>query len=181
MRKNGPGTSGRSAGARISVRRLSAKSGSARRGHGPQRIGDQIKPRSVLPPAGVLTSLTVLMLAAPAAAQTRRWEKRFVVAGKPIIILHNPSGRIHVRPSDRNEVLVSAQYSGSRVVIASEQADNRVEVAVHLTGPQGSSPTDLRADFEIVVPTEAELQVRTDSGSVVIESVHGDMSFDTVT
>jgi len=140
-----------------------------------------MKTRSVLPAAGVLTALTVLMLAAPAAAQTRRWEKRFVVAGKPIIILHNPSGRIHVRASDRNEVLVSAQYSGSRVVIASEQADNRVEVAVHLTGPQGSSPTDLRADFEIVVPTEAELQVRTDSGSVVIESVHGDMSFDTVT
>ena len=29
-------------------------------------------------------------------------------------------------------------------------------------------------------PTETELQVRTDSGNVTVESVHGDMSFDTV-
>ena len=66
--------------------------------------------RSVLPAAGVLTTLTVLMLVTPAAAQTRRWEKRFIVDGKPVIILRNPNGRIHVKASDRNEVLVSAQY-----------------------------------------------------------------------
>ena len=70
--------------------------------------------------------------------------------------------------------------SGSRIVIEAEQADNRVELVTHLAGPQTSSPADLRVDFEITVPTEAELQVRTDSGSVVVESVHGDMSFDTV-
>jgi hypothetical protein len=139
-----------------------------------------MKTRSVLPAAGVLTTLTVLMLLTPAAAQTRRWEKRFVVDGKPVIILRNPSGRIHVKASDRNEVLVSAQYTGTRIVIESEQADNRVEMVTHLAGPQTTSPADLRADFEITVPIEAELQVRTDSGSVVVESVHGDMSFDTV-
>jgi hypothetical protein len=136
--------------------------------------------RSVLPAAGVLTALTILMLVTPAAAQTRRWDKRFVVDGKPVIILRNPSGRIHVRASDRNEVLVSAQYSGGMVIDA-EQADNRVELVTRLAGPSSaSSPADLRADFEITVPIEAELQVRTDSGSVVVESVHGDMSFDTV-
>lgn len=137
--------------------------------------------RSVLPAAGVLSTLTLLMLVTPAAAQTHRWEKRFVVDGKPVVILRNPNGRIHVKASDRNEVLFSAQYSGSRIVIEAEQADNRVEMVTHLAGPSSaSSPADLRADFEITVPTEAELQVRTDSGSVVVESVHGDMSFDTV-
>lgn len=136
--------------------------------------------RSALPAAGVLTILTILMLATPAAAQTHHWDKRFVVDGKPVIILRNPNGRVHVNASDRNEVLVSVQYTGSRVVIESEQADNRVEMVTHLTGPQTTSPADLRADFEITVPIEAELQVRTDSGSVVVESVHGDMSFDTV-
>ena len=139
-----------------------------------------MKTRTDWPAAGVLTILTVLMLAAPAAAQTRRWEKRFTVSGKPVIILRNPSGRVHVKASDRNEVVVSAQLSGSRVVIEAEQADNRVELATQVVGPQPSSPADLRADFEITVPTETELQVRTDSGSVVVESVHGDMSFDTV-
>jgi hypothetical protein len=137
--------------------------------------------RSVLPAAGVLTALTVILLVAPASAQTRRWEKRFVVNGKPVVILRNPSGRIHVKASDRNEVVVVAQFSGSRVVIDAEQADNRVEMITHQAGPSSAaSPADLRADFEITVPIEAELQVRTDSGSVVVESVHGDMSFDTV-
>jgi DUF4097 and DUF4098 domain-containing protein YvlB len=136
--------------------------------------------RSVLPAAGVLTTLTVLMLVTPAAAQSRRWEKRFVVDGKPLVILRNPSGRIHVKASDRNEVLVSAQYSDSRIVVECEQADNRVDLVTRLAGPQTTSPADLRTDFEITVPIEAELQVRTDSGSVVVDSVHGDMSFDTV-
>ena len=136
--------------------------------------------RSVLPAAGVLSALTVLLLVTPVAAQSRRWEKRFVVDGKPVIILRNPSGRIHVKASDRNEVLVSAQYSDGRIVVESEQADNRVDLLTRLAGPQTTSPVEPRTDFEITVPTEAELQIRTDSGSVIVESVHGDMSFDTV-
>jgi DUF4097 and DUF4098 domain-containing protein YvlB len=136
--------------------------------------------RSLLPAAGVLTILAVLMTVTPGAAQTRKWEKRFAVNGKPVVILRNPSGRIHVKASDRNEVVVSAQLSDSRVVVETDQSDNRVELATQLTGPQTSSPADLRADFEITVPTQTELQVRTDSGSVVVESVRGDMSFDTV-
>jgi hypothetical protein len=124
-------------------------------------------------------ALSVLLLAAPAGAQTRRLEKHFPVDGKPVVILHNPSGRIHVKASNRKEVLLDAQYAGSRVVVETEQAGNRVEIVTSLTGPP-SSPADARADLDITVPTETELQVRTDSGSVTVESVHGDMSFDTV-
>jgi DUF4097 and DUF4098 domain-containing protein YvlB len=139
-----------------------------------------MKTRNFLPAAGVFTTLSVLMLVAPAAAQSRHWEKRFAIDGKPVIILRNPSGRIHVKAADRKEVLASAQLSGSRVMVESEQSGNRVEMTTELAGPQTSSPADLRADFEVTVPTESELQIRTDSGSVIIESVHGDMSFDTV-
>jgi DUF4097 and DUF4098 domain-containing protein YvlB len=140
-----------------------------------------MKTRSALPTTATrVLALSVVLLVPPLAAQTQRWDKRFVVNGKPVIILRNPNGRVHVKASDRNEVVVSAQYTGNRIVIESEQADNRVEMITHLTGPQTASSADLRTDFEIIVPIEAELQVRTDSGSVVVESVHGDMSFDTV-
>jgi Toastrack DUF4097 len=139
-----------------------------------------MKTRTVWPTAGVLTIVTLSMLVVPAGAQTRKWEKRFTVSSKPVVILRNPSGRIHVKASDRSEIVVSAQLSGSRVTVEAEQADNRVELATQVVGPQPSSPADLRADFEITVPTETELQIRTDSGSVDVESVHGDMSFDTV-
>jgi len=134
----------------------------------------------ILSPSAAAGACFLLLLAIPAHAQTRRLEKRFVVDGKPVVILHNPSGRIHVKAWDRNEVVILCQYAGSRVLVDTEQAGNRVEVATRVAGPS-SSPADLRADFEITVPTEAELQVRTDSGSVTVESVHGDMSFDTVT
>jgi DUF4097 and DUF4098 domain-containing protein YvlB len=136
--------------------------------------------RTLLPAAGALTTITVLLLASPAAGQTRRVDKRFAVDGKPVVILHNPSGRIHVKAADRNEVVLAAQYSSSRIIVETEQADNRVEISTRLAGPPSSSPADMRADLDITVPTETELQVRTDSGSVVVESVHGDMSFDTV-
>jgi DUF4097 and DUF4098 domain-containing protein YvlB len=125
-------------------------------------------------------ALSMLLLSLPAAAQSRRFEKRFVVDGKPVVILHNPSGRIHVKASDLNEVVIQAQYTSGRLLIETEQSDDRVEIVTRIAGPASSSAGDLRADFEITVPTEAELQVRTDSGSVTVESVHGDMSFDTV-
>jgi len=126
------------------------------------------------------SALSILLLSLPATAQSRRFEKRFVVDGKPVVILHNPSGRIHVKASDLNEVVIQAQYTDSRLLIETEESDDRVEVVTRVAGPASASTGDLRADFEITVPTEAELQVRTDSGSVTVESVHGDMSFDTV-
>jgi DUF4097 and DUF4098 domain-containing protein YvlB len=126
------------------------------------------------------SALCIVLLSLPAAAQSRRFERRFVVDGKPVVILHNPSGRIHVKASDLNEVVIQAQYTNSRLLIETEQSDDRVEIVTRVAGPASASTGDLRADFEITVPTEAELQVRTDSGSVTVESVHGDMSFDTV-
>jgi hypothetical protein len=133
--------------------------------------------RSASAAAGALFFLFLTLLA---SAQTRKLERRFVVDGKPVVILHNPSGRIHVKAWDRNEIVMQSQYAGSRILVDTEQAGNRVEVVTRIAGPASSTPADLRADFEITVPTEAELQVRTDSGSVTVESVHGDMSFDTV-
>jgi hypothetical protein len=130
--------------------------------------------------AAAAGALTMLLLANPAGAQTRRMEKRYTVTGKPVIIVHNPSGRIHVKAWDRNEIIILGQYPGSRVLVETEQVDNRVEVVTRVAGPPSSSPADLRTDYEITVPSETELQVRTDSGSVIVQSVHGDMSFDTV-
>ena len=41
-------------------------------------------------------------------------------------------------------------------------------------------PSDLRADFEIRVPEDAELQIHDDSGAVSVNSVLGDMNVETV-
>jgi DUF4097 and DUF4098 domain-containing protein YvlB len=130
--------------------------------------------------SGSAALASALLLASSVSAQTRRVEKRYSVTGRPVVILHNPSGHVHVKAWDKNEVVIQAQPASGRAVVETEQVDNRVEVVTRVAGPPSSSSSDLRTDYEISVPIETELQVRTDSGSVAVQSVHGDMSFDTV-
>jgi DUF4097 and DUF4098 domain-containing protein YvlB len=113
--------------------------------------------------------------ASPARAD--RIEKHFPVQNKPKITLRDSSGRIQVKSWAKNEVQV-AWLSGKNVV-ETEQAGNRVEIAVH-PGDDNSPSDAAKTDFEITVPVDSELNVRTDSGNVTVDSVHGDMTFDTV-
>ena len=124
-------------------------------------------------------TLAALLLAAPAGAQVRRIEKHFIVDDKPVVILQNPSGRIQVKAWDKHEVMIVAQSASDKVEVDTEQVDNRIDVTTQVIG-KSSAPADLNADLTVTVPTETELQVHTDSGNVTIDSVHGNMSFDTV-
>jgi DUF4097 and DUF4098 domain-containing protein YvlB len=84
-----------------------------------------------------------------------------------------------VRAWDKPEVLIVGQRGSSNVEVDTEQVGNRIEIATRVTAASANSEV-LRADYDISVPVESELQVRSDSGNVVVDSVHGDMSFDTV-
>ena len=109
-------------------------------------------------------------------------EKHFTVAGRPVVTVQNPMGRIQVKAWDRHEVLVIATHSSTRVQTSAEQVGDRIEItSTEVSGAAAAADDDLEANYEINVPTESELQVHTDSGNVTVESVHGDMSFDTVT
>jgi DUF4097 and DUF4098 domain-containing protein YvlB len=124
-------------------------------------------------------TLAVLLLAGSADAQTRRTEKHFSVVGKPVITVQNPSGHIQVKAWDKHEVMIVAEPASVNVEVDTEQAGNRIEAVTHITGVR-PAPDDVKTDYEISVPVESELQIRTDSGAVTVENVHGDMSFDTV-
>ena len=130
----------------------------------------------MMPLAGALAAV---LLAPSVGAQTRRMEKRFTVAGKPVVTIQNPGGRIQVKAWDRHEVLVVAQHTSNNAGIQTEQAGNRIEVAT-IAMPGEATNEDVSTDYQINVPVESELQIRTDSGNVTVESVHGDMSFDSV-
>src|SRR4051794_29852507 len=167
MRKNRPRTPGRSPRSRVPLRSVSTKSGLTGCRYGPL-IGDPMNTRTLIQSGSVAAAaFSFMLLAMPAAAQTRHIEKRFIVDSKPVVILRNPSGKIHLKASDRHEIVVSAQYTGARTVIDTEQVANRVEV---VTSSPGSSADDARVDLDLTVPVESELQVRTDSGSVTVES-----------
>lgn len=124
-----------------------------------------------------LASALLLALASPASAH--RIEKHFTVEGRPAVTVRNAHGRIEIKSWKKPEVVVVGNHTSDKVEVDTEQAGNRIEVTTHVL-TESLTPADLQADYVITVPEESELQVRTDSGSVVIERVFGDMTFDTV-
>ena len=125
----------------------------------------------------MLLLAATLLLAAPVSAH--RLEKHFLVQGRPVVTVRNAHGRIQVKSWKKPEVVVVGTHSSNKVEVDTEQAGDRIEVFTHVLSEK-VAPADLQADYEVTVPEESELRMRTDSGNVVVERVSGDMTFDTV-
>jgi DUF4097 and DUF4098 domain-containing protein YvlB len=133
--------------------------------------------RGMLPAlgAGVLLLPCAFVQAAP-----QHFEKHFAVKGRPVIVLQNvANGRIEVKSSKNSEVIVSATQVSNKIGIEAEQADERVDIIA--TVLDNSAPAnELEANFQLTVPEEAELQLRTQTGLVYVEQVMGDMTLQSV-
>jgi DUF4097 and DUF4098 domain-containing protein YvlB len=127
-------------------------------------------------PAGLLLS-GALLLAAPVLAH--RLEKHFKVDVHPVVTIHNPDGMITIRAWTKSEVMVVANHASANVEVEAGQMGNRVDISTRMLA-ENISPNDMRADYEISVPEDAELQIHNDSGSVNVNSVLGDMNVETV-
>ncbi|HUJ30637.1 MAG TPA: hypothetical protein VLY23_05110 [Candidatus Acidoferrum sp.] len=127
--------------------------------------------------AGVLVPGVLLLVALPASA--KRIEKHFKVDARPVVTIHNPNGTVTIKAWTRSEVMVIADLPSDRVNVNAEQNGNRVDVTTHPVG-NSVAPDDLRADYQINVPEDAELQIHDDSGEVTVASVLGDMNVETV-
>ncbi len=127
-----------------------------------------------------MPATVALLLPFASTASAHKIEKHFTVDGRPVINVNsNVHGHIEVKSWKNPEVVVVGNHSSDKVEVDTEQADNRIEVTTHILD-KASKAEDLEASYEITVPEESELQVRTDSGLVVVERVYGDMTFDTV-
>ena len=120
-----------------------------------------------------------LLLVGIAPAWGDHVEKHFKVEERPVITLHNPNGVVTVKAWTKQEVMVIATPTTDQVEVGTEQTGNRVDIMTHPVSDSVSS-SDLRADFEIRVPEDAELQIHDDSGAVSVNSVLGDMNVETV-
>src|SRR5208337_297612 len=127
--------------------------------------------------AGWLIPALLLMSAGPARAD--RLERRFKVEAHPVVTIHNPTGTVTVRAWTKSEVMVVAKRATDRVEVDAEQNANRVEIMTRQI-LDNASPNDLRADLEISVPEDAELQIHNDSGGVNVTNVLGDMNVETI-
>lgn len=131
-------------------------------------------------PAGKIARAAIAAVmfgAAPASAH--RIEKHFSVEDHPVIVLHNSSGTVVIHSWQKPEVQVVADHASPKVEVDAEQKGNLVELKTHVLS-EDLSPDDLKADYEVTVPEEAELQIHNDSGSVRVERVFGDLMFETV-
>jgi DUF4097 and DUF4098 domain-containing protein YvlB len=75
-------------------------------------------------------------------------------------------------------MIISTPASDS-IAVDAEQMGNRVDVSTRELS-DSVAPDDMRADFQINVPEDAELQIHNDAGSVSVANVLGDMNVETV-
>ena len=132
---------------------------------------------------GMLPALGAGVLLLPCAfaqAAPQHFERHFAVKGRPVIVLQNvANGRIEVKSSKNSEVIVSATQASNKIAIEAEQADERVDIIA--TVHDASAPAnELEANFQLTVPEESELQLRTQTGLVYVEQVMGDMTLQSV-
>jgi DUF4097 and DUF4098 domain-containing protein YvlB len=122
-----------------------------------------------------LTVAVLLALTALAVAQTKK-EYRFNVGAKATVSIINQYGAVIVRPSTGNYVLVNATAYSDKVEVDQTQSGNRIDVQSHLF--DGATPENSRVDYEVQVPADASVTLRSTTGPLRAEKLHGDVEME---
>jgi DUF4097 and DUF4098 domain-containing protein YvlB len=117
------------------------------------------------------------LLAGPASAH--RIEKTLAVELRPVVTVRNDFGKVTVRSWNRSEVQVVGEHASDKLEVDVDQLGNRIDVTTHVLS-KSASPAEMKADYEITVPEETELQIKNDAGMIVVERVSGELTFETV-
>lgn len=121
----------------------------------------------------------ILLFGATSPVYAHHLQKQFEVQPHPLITFHNPSGKVTIASWDKPEVLIVADHDSPKIEVDAEQMGNRIDVLTHQLADQ-IDPEELRANYTITVPEDAELQIHNDSGEVTVTKILGDTSVETV-
>ena len=125
--------------------------------------------------AGVLLSPWMASNAAP-----QRVEKHFTVKGRPVVVIRNVgNGRIEVKSWKNSEVVVTGTKASEKIAVETEQAGDRIDVTSSIVDSTANA-SEMEANFQLTVPEETELQLKTQTGLIYVEQVTGDMTLDSV-
>ncbi|MGC2181770.1 MAG: DUF4097 family beta strand repeat-containing protein [Terriglobales bacterium] len=122
-----------------------------------------------------LVSVVILATAICASAELRK-EFRFTVGPRSVISVTNQYGPISVKPGVGNQVIVTAVLHSDQVEVDHSQSGSRVDILTHLI-----SPTDAeagRVDYEVSVPADASVILRSSTGLLHAEGLHGDVTLE---
>ena len=138
--------------------------------------------RHILPLLGVpVLGAGVLFCSVPqTTAAPQHFEKHFPVKGHPVVCIHNiANGRIEVKSTKNSEVVVAGTQASAKVSLETESAGDRIDVSASAVDPS-AAPADLEVNFQLSVPEETELELKTQTGLIYVEQVMGDMTLQSV-
>lgn len=109
--------------------------------------------------------------------------QHFIVSAHPTLVLNNDTGSIHMRSAGAgNEVTIQATKHSApwgnlneiNVSYVQDKAGNSITVNVDRL-PNASFMDSASVDFDITVPSAATLQLKTNTGSIDVTGVSGQM------
>jgi len=132
--------------------------------------------RTLLPVIGA----GVLFLPASAFGAGQKIEKHFTVKGRPVVSIQNvANGRIEVKSSKGQEVVVTGSQLSNKISVETEQADDRIDVTATILDTSAPA-AELEENLSLIVPEETELQIKTQTGLIYVEQVMGDMKLESI-
>ena len=109
------------------------------------------------------------------SAETRK-EFRFTVGPKANIVVDNEYGGITVKPGSANQVLVVAVIHSDKVEVDNSHEGDRLEIESHLLS--GANAQTGRVDYELTVPPNVPLSLRSSTGPLSVERTQGDLTLE---
>ena len=128
----------------------------------------------------ILSSLLFLLfvLSSPVNAADRS-EKVFPVSKIPNLMVTNYTGAVSVKGWQNSEIkIISTKYS-QNVEIDTEANTSKVRVSTHVLDKLASTEK-AKVDYQIYVPEESNLDIRSNMGSVEVENIKGEVAIEVV-
>jgi DUF4097 and DUF4098 domain-containing protein YvlB len=123
----------------------------------------------------VVTVVLVAFLVSVAIAETKK-EFRYTVGPNANVSVDTQYGAISVKPGANSEVVIRATAQSDKAEIDSQQRGNRIEVTSYVL-TAGDSQAE-RVDYEILVPADATVSLRSSTGPLSAEHLQGDLSLE---
>jgi len=123
----------------------------------------------------VATLVLATCLSTAAFGETKK-EYRFTVGPNANVSVDTQYGAISVKPGSVNQVVVMATLKSGNVEVDKQQNGNRIEIASHLL--QGADQQMGQVDYELLIPPDATVNLRSSTGPLSAEHLQGDLTLE---
>ena len=117
------------------------------------------------------------------SARAEEWSHNYLVTGKPEVEVDANDGDVEISVGSSQQVEARVITHGVKMndnlQITGSQFGNRVEIKLHKTAQVCLGFCFQSIRFEIRVPRESDLNVRTDDGNIRVDSVRGNLQLET--